>query len=44
LVRVESVTVGAQAQTAELPADAGPAGIGRFPPSRPLLMIERLAG
>ena len=29
---------------AELPARVGPAGIGRFPTPRPLLMIERLAG
>lgn len=45
VVRVsQRLAVGAQTQMAELPADAGPTAIGRFPTSRPLLMIERLAG
>jgi hypothetical protein len=33
-----------QTEIVELPAHVGPAGFGSFPTSRPLLMIERLAG
>ena len=44
VVRVGGKGAVTQTEIVELPAPAGPAGFGRFPTPRPLLLIERLAG